>query len=319
MSWRRRLFLIGLSIGLVLFLRQAWVGFREIQQHDLGLTRPGYLLAALGASIVMYTLQMLAWALIMRALGVSLGMRQTFSGYTLSFLPRYIPGTVWGYWTRSEWLERSYGVEYAVSGMGSVLEAFGAVLTGLFMAGIAFSTQLKDSAQLLMIVVCVGLLGVSWVATPWLTTRIGRRFWARSLAQQHGVALRFGPWSVSIVLYLGLWMAFGAILLLVANSLMAVPIAQLPACVLAASASWVVGFLAVIVPTGLGVRELALSSLLSSYAGFVSWQADVVAVVSRFAIVLAELAWLIVGLVLFGRERWKRRARVPPASFSSKE
>jgi hypothetical protein len=226
---------------------------------------------------------------------------------------------VWGYWTRSEWLEVSYGVDYAVSGMGSVLEAFGAVLTGLFMAGMALSTHLKDSAQLLMIVVCVGLLGVSWVAAPWLTTRIGRRFWAKSFAQQHGVGLRFGAWSVSIVLYLGLWMAFGAMLLLVANSLMAVPIAQLPACVLAASASWVVGFVAVIVPTGLGVRELALSSLLSSYAGFVPWQADVIAVVSRFAIVLAELAWLMIGLVLFGRERWKRRVCVPPASVSSKE
>jgi uncharacterized membrane protein YbhN (UPF0104 family) len=319
MSWRRRLFIIGLSIGLVLFLRQTWVGIREIQQHDLGLTRPGYLLAALGAGILMYTLQMLAWASIMRALGVSLGLRQTFSGYTLSFLPRYIPGTVWGYWTRSEWLERSYGVDYAVSGTGSVLEAFGAVLTGLFMAGMAFSTQLKGSAQLLMIVVCIGLLVVSWVAAPWLITRIGRRSWAKSSTQQRGFGLRSKAWSVSIALYVGLWLTFGVMLLLVANSMTAVPIAKLPASVFAASSSWVIGFVTIIVPTGLGVRELALSTLLSSYGGFLPWQADVIAVVSRFAIVLAELAWLLVGLVLYGRERWKRSVCVPPAGASGEE
>jgi uncharacterized membrane protein YbhN (UPF0104 family) len=66
----------------------------------------------------------------------------------------------------------------------------------------------------------------------------------------------------------------------------------------AAALSWTLGFVAVFVPSGLGVREASLSVLLPRYTDFVPWQANLIGVVCRFEILLAELLLLIVGLVL---------------------
>jgi uncharacterized membrane protein YbhN (UPF0104 family) len=302
-SWRKRLFVLGLSAGLLLFLRQVWVSYEGIQQQDFGVIRPPLLLAALGAGLLVYLLQMLAWAVIMRYLGVALGPRQTLQGFYLSFLPRYIPGTVWGYWSRSEWLEQAFGVPYSVSLMGSVLEALGLLLTGLFLIGVYFCTQTTGSVQLLLVLASAGLLVLTIFIVPGLAMRVNRRVRGEKSAPSRSERSPSAAWSGAILLQLTLWLAFGASVLFVAESIAVIPSFDLLSSTFAASLSWIVGFLVIVVPTGLGVRELTLSTLLSSYAGFRPWQADVVALVSRLAIVLAELAWLLVGLLLYGHSK----------------
>jgi uncharacterized membrane protein YbhN (UPF0104 family) len=306
-----------LGVGLLLFLRQVWVSYEEIQQQDFGVIQPPLLLAALGAGLFVYLLQMLAWAAIMRYLGVALGPRQTLQGFYLSFLPRYIPGTVWGYWSRSEWLEQAFGVPYSVSVMGSVLEALGLLLTGLFLVGVYFCTQTAGSVQLLLAAASAGLFVLTWLIVPGLAMRANRRIRGECSARSRSGRGPSAAWSGAILLHLLLWLAFGASVLFVAKSIAVIPSFDLLSSTFAASLSWIVGFLVIIVPTGLGVRELTLSALLSSYAGFSPWQANVVAVVSRLAIVLAELAWLLVGLLLIGHS--KRNANVRRVSSSAPE
>ena len=306
MSWRRRLLILGLGLGVLLFLRQVWVSYRAIQQHDLILVRPLLLLASLGAGILVYAAWLTSWTLIMRHLGVPLAPREVVQGFYLSFLPRYIPGTVWGYLTRSEWLEQAFGVPYSVSVLGSVLEALGLLLTGLFMVGVFFCQQTTGSVQLVVAAASAGLLLLTWLIVPGLAMRVNRLIRREKSAPSRGGRRPSAAWSGALLLHLVLWLAFGASLLFVAKSIAVIPSFDLLSSTFAASLSWIVGFLVIIVPTGLGVRELTLSTLLSSYAGFRPWQADVVAVVSRLAIVLAELAWLLVGLLFYGHS--KRRA-----------
>ncbi len=309
MSWRRRLLILGLGLGVLLFVRQVWVSLRAIEQHDLILIKPLLLLASLGAGILVYAAWLASWTLIMRHLGVALAPRQVVQGFYLSFLPRYIPGTVWGYLTRSEWLEQVFGVPYPVSVMGSVLEATGLLLTGLFWVGVYFCGQMTGWVQLIVATASGGLLLAAWLVVPELATRVHRL-----VRRENPVPARRGrrpsaAWSAAILLHLALWLAFGASLLFAAESMSAIASFNLLSSTFAASLSWIVGFLVIIVPTGLGVRELTLSTLLSSYAGFRPWQADVVAVASRLAIVLAELAWLVVGLAFYVHSKRSESAR----------
>jgi hypothetical protein len=105
-------------------------------------------------------------------------------------------------------------------------------------------------------------------------------------------------WSVALGLCTSLWMTYGASVLLVGNALLPRPSSEWLASTSASALSWTLGFVTVFVPSGLGVREASLAVLLPLYTDFVSWQADLIAVVCRFEILLAELMLLIVGLAL---------------------
>jgi uncharacterized membrane protein YbhN (UPF0104 family) len=319
MSWRRRLFVLGLGIGLLLFLRQVWIGYRAIQEHGLSSFQPAFLVAALAATLLMYFLQMLAWFTIMRYLGIPLRLGDTLQGFYLSFLPRYIPGTVWGYLSRSQWLEQSYAVDYAVSVMGSVLEALALVLTGLFVAGAYICANVSGSTQLILALACASLFGLA-LLVPRFALQIGRRVYSERLPLPGGAqGARSRLWIAAILLYFALWTVFGSALLLTINALLAVSSTDLFVSVFSASLSWVVGFLAVFVPTGIGVRELALSTLLTSHADLAPWQADLVAVVSRFEIILAELIWLLLGIGVYtGRWLGSRSQREQTSQFRRK-
>ncbi len=92
-------------------------------------------------------------------------------------------------------------------------------------------------------------------------------------------------------------------MLFAGNALLPDPANDLPTAIFVAGLSWVLGFVIVFVPAGLGIRELAISTLLTAYGALLPWQADLVAVLSRFGLIVAELAWLLVGLALFARSR----------------
>jgi len=302
-TWRKRLFTIGLILGLALFLRQVWVAFVALKLHNPGSIKIPYLLAALGANLSIYVLMMLAWPLLMWYLGTSLSVRDTVQGYCLTFIPRYIPGSVWGYLSRSQWLKQAHHIDYGVSMMGSVLEGLGLLLTGVFMAGLYLCFQLAGVAQLLLACTCLGLLVGTWLIVPKLAVQLARRIAKDSFSLPDNRPSRTGAWSVAITLYLLLWVAFGASLLLASNAIAPDRTNDLPAAVFVASLSWVIGFVIVFVPAGLGVRELATSTLLAQYLAFPSWQADLVPVLSRAGLIIAELVWLLVGLALFLRSR----------------
>ena len=67
------------------------------------------------------------------------------------------------------------------------------------------------------------------------------------------------------------------------------------------SAGWLVGFVAIIIPAGIGVREWAIASLMVHYLHLPSTLAEFAAVTFRVIMTLSELAWLIIGLYLHSR------------------
>jgi uncharacterized membrane protein YbhN (UPF0104 family) len=302
--WRRRLLVLGSVLGLLLFARQVWVSLRAIEQQDLVQIKPYWLLASLAGGVLVFAFQLLAWAQVMRYLGVSIPLRQLLRGFYLSFVPRYIPGSVWGYWSRSEWLEQDLGVPYGVSLTGSVLEALAAVLTGVFVALLHLASGAAGPVRVILILSCGTLLALTILAVPRLATGLGRRLLREKAPSTIGRHHSLPLWSVAILFYLVLWAAFGASLHCSVLAIAGATPTGLLTSMFAASVSWIVGFLAVIIPAGLGVREVTLSALLASASGLPSWQADVIATVSRFVLILAELLWLVAGIVLSAR-RWR--------------
>ena len=300
-SWRRLLLSVGLSLGLLLFLRQVWTSYEAVQHYELCFFQPAYLLAALALSLLVYALQMFAWAMIMRYLGFAFSLRQTFHGYLLSFLPRYIPGSLWGYWSRSQWLEQYCGVDHATSRIGSILEALSLILTALSMAAMYLHKSSTGFKRYLLAATWIGLLGLACLVLPRLVTRLCKGKLRSHSRKGHAVY----SWFTVVALHTALWVIYGGSILLIGNALLSTPSRGLLQTAFSSSLSWVLGFVVIVVPAGIGVRELTLAKLLSVHSSLLPWQADLVAIISRFEIILAELGWLMVGLGIHVSRWWK--------------
>ena len=303
--WRRILYTAGIVLGLGLLAQQAWLGFNALQSTQTCVARSTYLLAVLAAYVAAYFVQMAAWALIMRALHAPLAPQAVVEGYALAFLPRYIPGSVWGYLSRNEWLAQRHGVGYAISTTASLLEAGMLVATALWVGALFWLPQVWQVPLLPVAVVVLGALGLwlLWQLTPWLARRMSKQPEAMSPAPRQGWRLL----SATTLLYLGFWALQGLALVAIAHALCgSMALAPFPA-LAAAALAWAIGFLVLFVPAGLGVREWTLGALLVAFADIDPGQATLFAVVSRFGLIVAEVVVLAIGLHAQILHWWQKR------------
>lgn len=302
-SWRKPLFVMGLTLGGVLFLQQVWEIYAATGWGRLHLSQPAWLWVALSCVTVAYFVQMLSWSLIMQYRGVSPGLSLTVRGYFLAFLPRYIPGSVWGYWSRSEWLKQYCGINYTDSALVSVLETLAFVLTAIAVAGGWLSLRVEGLGGLALGLASAGMLVFTWLGLPRLVFWFGQR---RSGSNPHSRgSAPFHVWSAVVVLYLILWVLHGSSIYFVSQAVLFTPLVDLPGAVFVMSSAWLIGFIAIAVPAGIGVRELTLATLLSSQFGLLAWQAGLVAVAARLVVIVAEVEWLLAGMALHFYAQWK--------------
>jgi hypothetical protein len=293
MNLRRALYWAGIVVGFTLFAYQFWLAAEAMRTQPVALVSPLSLGAGLGAELVAYLLLMAGWALIMRLLGVRMGALPVLRGYLLSFLPRYIPGTVWGYFGRNEWLAREHGVAYRQSSTGSILEVIMLVATcGALVAGWLF----PGWAGLLA---AVALLAAAAVAT----VLVVRRLAGGDSSQLDSTGIAWLTWTAVAVIHLGFWAMHGLATGLVAAAIGAGGGVSLWSFTASFAASWLAGFLAVFVPAGLGVREWVLGELLGRSGAFAPGEPSLIAVLGRFLMVLAELLLLGLGLALMVSQR----------------
>lgn len=301
--WRKILYAVGITLGLALLAHQAWQGYQALRQVQACVVRPAYLLGALGLYLLAYFVQMAAWALIMRYLQAPLTPQAVMRGYALSFLPRYIPGSVWGYLSRNEWLAQTHGVGYATSTTASFLEAAMLLITAAVLGGIYWLHLSWQFPLLEFVALAVGIASswLVWRLLPWLVGRAGDKWRSVARTQRQGLRL----WAATLTLYAGFWLLQGAALVAITHTLCEQLALALPAATAAFALAWAIGFLIIFVPAGLGVREWTLSALLVSFAMLQPGQATLIALVSRLGLILAEVFVLLIGLQGQIRSWWR--------------
>ncbi len=307
MEWRKIIFRIGLVLGLVIFLHQAWESYQALGQQGFHIVRPFCLLASLSLCMLANFLQMGAWVIILRFLGWPIGLRQTLQGFLISFLPRYIPGGIWGYLSRGQWLQEFYGIDYAVSMVGSLLEALGLILTALSITAFFLLTRLTEDHNVWALFIWTLSVLFLWLFLPMPVLKFARFIWpglespSKSAKTQSGnfLASRFFLlWLLVGLIYAMFWTTYGGSLLFIAMAVSPALTSSLLGATFSIAMAWVLGFVAFFVPIGIGVREVALSRFLVSSLALTAGQGSLVAVISRLSIILAELIWLVIGLLL---------------------
>lgn len=251
---------------------------------------------ALAAGVAAVGLSAGIWRSLLAGLGCPLPVSAVTTVFFVTQLGKYLPGGVWPLIAQME-LARDYDVPPRVSAAALALFSWVHLVTGVA-AAVAFlpvGGALPPAAALLAVI------GVVLLLPKPLGALMDRALtWAKRspLPQRPDVPtmLRAGGWALAMwVLFaahlwalvlaageaIGLWYALGVF-----------------------AGGWVVGFVVLFAPAGVGVREAALTAVLVPHVG--AGPALAVVLVSRLALSGADVTWAAAGLVL-------RRLR-PPAT-----
>jgi glycosyltransferase 2 family protein len=299
-NWKlivRRVVVLLALIGFVWALKSA------SKQIDItAIPHPWFLLLTLGLFLVHYEIQAVGWHLILRSLGLPITVAESHRMWVSSLMARWIPGP-FVYSAARLVLAKDFGLPVGTVAYAVVLEmcyiVVGAVVTTLvFLGGV---THLKGLEYLgwtaaILVALCLVICFRPHVFTKILHFKafgfLRRRITKDPNAKIEIPAMDLRSSLGLLVFYTGFWMYSGLILLALAASKTTTGLGDYPACASSFAGSWFVGFLAVLTPAGLGVREGALYLLLDrTYAKPL---VVVLAILMRLSMLVAEFT--IVGL-----------------------
>jgi len=300
----RRWASIVLAVILVGFI--GWAVYREWDPFVSAvrrLTWQSLTLATLLGFVSLFANAM-SWRGVMRSVGVPLPLIPALRVFGVSQLGKYVPGSVWPVLAQVE-LMRARGASRAHTGTASLAAMVVGIVTS---AGIGTTLVIAVDEELrrqYWYVIGVVLLGAVVLLPPVLTRvlvlleRLLRRQFRPPRIGWAGMVTATA-WSCAM------WGAFGLHLWVLGRGLGADMLT--PAQATGAFAlSWVVGFLVVLAPAGVGVREAIVVLVLTPVMS--EGDALALAVVSRVLLTAVDGAAGLVALILGRREA----ARAPGA------
>ena len=283
------------ALAIALCVRAVADAWPEVR-HRVAHARPGFLVAALACSAASMALLGLTWWRCLRTFGQRVRPADAVAWHFAGELGKYVPGGVWTVLGRGELARRGGGIPrstgyattlitYAITCVAAA--SVGGVLAGAAAArghGFAWGWALVAAAPL-----SLAALHPVVVATA---LRAGHRLSGRRVDLAPPPSrrlLELVGWSAPA------WLLMGGAAALVTEAL---GVTQEPFRVaFAAVTAWLVGFLAVPVPAGVGVREVVFVVACGLPAG----PAAAVAAITRALLVLVDAAGGFAALAFVGR------------------
>jgi hypothetical protein len=303
-------------LGWLFVLLSLFFWWRAIRQEPLAET----LAAAQGheawlvAALILATGYLIGQAVVWRALVADLSVRIAWPvamrAWMLSNLGRYLPGSVWHLVGRVE-AGRDAGVGRASGTLGVALEQGLQLVSALAIVALSLPFWPADSIvrhwAWLALLVPLGFLAMHprafYPAVNTLLVRLGQPALPRNLGYRRLVGFTLADMGVHLCN--GLTLACCAVAL-------GAPLALVPAMVGAALFAWTVGYVTLLAPGGLGVREGMVTAALTPLLGRdVVAVAAVAALLWRLANVVTEVG-CAAGFTWLWR-RWAGRAPAPAA------
>jgi len=284
--WRAAQWILGLVVvGFALrSLIRNWADFRS--QPLTFAPRPLYLLASALVVWTMYALLIWAWRAMLASWGQELSALAAARIWTVSSLGKYVPGKVWAI-AGMALLAQQVGVAaWAATGSAVVLQPL-AIGTGAAIVGLTGTVALEiahpGARAALGLLVAASAAGVGLVLWPPAVRRLLRL--ARVPAE---AAMAPRPEGVlgGIAANAIAWVGYGVALWLLARGLLPEVRLELWTAVAVFTASYLAGFLALLAPGGLGVREALFILMLQQPIGIGA--ATALAVASRLLLTLTE-------------------------------
>lgn len=291
---------IGTVVGFGLFVYVIAINFREYKNSSTGYTISfSAIVLAILLYLIVYSLQMVNLKLIYGGMGQRIKLSDAIAGFSLSLIPKYIPGYVWGYLSRTDWFERKSGIGSGYSWVATFIELLVTITTGVILTGIYLLRNTKYAY---------------WFAPMFLLIPLGEYFFLKGLGGkvfkkkpeiiQALEGFRLLQWLIIISNSYFQWIVLGGALWMLGRNFLSPGVDigyQLFSNSYIFARSWVTGFVAFLIPNGLGIREIVLKDLLTTELGISLGQASLISVVSRLILFLVELVCILIGYILSKR------------------
>lgn len=220
----------------------------------------GWVLVSLLLLVAHAAISMVLWRQLLGAVGSQLTWRQAIDSFAPSLLARYVPGKVWANGVRLG-LARRAGVRLGASAGAMIWETLIALGSAALTACVA-SLALGGTADLTIPVVLLGAVIAIWGSTA-LVARHPRG--AALLHRFGGTEPVRSPAALAPAVGTAMlgWLVYTAAHVALARSVAPVPIGAYPEIAAGVALAWAGGYLAIIMPVGLGVRDALLLTYLA--------------------------------------------------------
>lgn len=308
--WKRTVWTVGKIALAVLILgavgRRFYLDLGGLDFQELTV-EPGWLLLSAVLYIVGLGCACLFWQRLLRHFGQGPPAAAIVRAYFIGHLGKYVPGKAWALLLRASLL-RSNDVGLGIGLLTGFYEVLTTMASGALLAAVIFSLQPPQATGLSWSPALGGLLLVAILSVPlwpvafnFLLARLARRFESMAALDQspvrlgvlaEGLLITAAGW---LILGLSLWTSIRGVL----PDLPALTVSTWLHCVAALGLAYVAGFLAIVLPGGVGVREFLLLILLEPLGD----KAGI-----ALAVLLVRLVWTAAELVIAAVAFW-----LPPA------
>lgn len=240
--------------------------------------------------IMHYTLYGASWRFALKRLGENITLRKAVKVWMLSRIGWYIPGRVWLvlgmlHLAAKEGIKRSSAL-ISIS-LDIVLATICALLVFLFTLPFWHETGTISGFLPLLIFIPLGLIALH----PGLMRRVVNFLMRRLGREEVSINIRYRDIAALIIPYCTLWVLYGLSFYFLVGAVQPLGMEHLVALIGMYSMAWAIGFLSLITPGGLGIREGVLALLLTAY--FPMPVAIVVSLLARAWTTLVEVAYIL--------------------------
>ncbi len=296
---------IGVIIGLSIALYQGIQGIIAFRENEITLSQPNFIVVSIFLIIVTIGLQVYSWTLLMGAAGANIPFKKALPGYIITFLQRYIPGTIWGYISRSQWLFDEFQVDYRVSNSVSLVELELAVSGNLIATGICLGILINSTWMWIFPALILVTFFLWYVFNHTINISFVKKVLSFWNYNDYEIKISFFLWMRSLWIIVGNMflngLAFTLLTLVFGLSINPINIELIIKFTAIYNLSWLLGFLVFVLPSGLGLRELTFATLLDHYMGIQTGMAIGLAISFRLINLSAEIILVLSVIILWSR------------------
>ena len=310
--WKRlalAVFLLAALLFILLALQGQWSAFAELGRSKSGtwIARPGWLLAALGLGTVNLLGMAALWTWLARRLGEDIRYPEGVAAWVGSNLGRYIPGKVWQLAGLAAFM-RGTGRSGSVALVSALVFQIVVLVSGIAAALLTLGNRIGDAfggSILLPVGLAVALaltlhptiLRRATAALAKLLREDGPT--VSSLIERERPTGGAYSWMLGVALLLA-WWVYGAGLWFLVAGVSEAPVSDIRTLTGIFAASYVAGYLAIVTPGGLIVREGAMTLLLTAATPLPAAAAVGIAVLARLWTIASELAAFGIAVLMRG-------------------
>lgn len=285
---------IAVILGIAFFLAKTIYGnWSSLKQSQLKLNYWLLLLSFLPLCLSFY-LGIYAWSYILKSLGYEIKWTKAFWTVSGSHLAKFIPGHILALGGRV-WLCSREKIPEAVSAAGIIIEMVVQLAASIFVFSLSlpyFKAYLSPAVFLMSGMLFIFLMSI---VHPNVLPRLWKYVPRMGKAVTADVAYGYQNILVLLVIYVIAWVLQGMTVFILVKSLFPGIGAEgvMPA-VGAYGGAYALGFVSIVTPGGLGIREGILSFLLKFYIPLPV--AVIVAVLSRLCFTLFDVLMTVISL-----------------------